>query len=308
MSSPVPSPAAREVVRGGFDLHVHVAPDVVERRIDDVTLARRFAGLGLGGFVLKSHYTSTAERAAVVRGVVPEAVALGAIVLNRAIGGMNPLAVEIAAREGARVVWMPTVDSLREREHLAGHPPEAKLPVWARLQAELSERGIESEPVPLLDADGSPLPETRAVLGAVAAHGLVLATGHVGRDEVFAVVDAAAEEGVREIVVTHPDYPAQAFSVEEQLELAGRGALIERCFTTPHTGKCSWEQWLEGTRAVGAERTILSSDLGQVQNPPVEDGLALMADRLLDAGFSDAEVHTMAVENTRRLAGVAVAV
>ena len=308
MSSPVPSPAAREVVRGGFDLHVHVAPDVVERRIDDVTLARRFAGLGLGGFVLKSHYTSTAERAAVVRGVVPEAVALGAIVLNRAIGGMNPLAVEIAAREGARVVWMPTVDSLREREHLAGHPPEAKLPVWARLQAELSERGIESEPVPLLDADGSPLPETCAVLGAVAGHGLVLATGHVGRDEVFAVVDAAAEEGVREIVVTHPDYPAQAFSVEEQLELAGRGALIERCFTTPHTGKCSWEQWLEGTRAVGAERTILSSDLGQVQNPPVEDGLALMADRLLDAGFSDAEVHTMAVENTRRLAGVAVAV
>jgi len=303
-----PSDRAQELVRGGFDLHVHISPDVVERRIDDVTLARRFAGLGLGGFVLKSHYTSTAERAAVVRGVVPEAVALGAIVLNRAIGGMNPLAVEIAAREGARVVWMPTVDSLREREHLAGHPPEAKLPVWARLQAELSERGIESEPVPLLDADGSPLPETRAVLGAVAGHGLVLATGHVGRDEVFAVVDAAAEEGVREIVVTHPDYPAQAFSVEEQLELAGRGALIERCFTTPHTGKCSWEQWLEGTRAVGAERTILSSDLGQVQNPPVEDGLALMADRLLDAGFSDAEVHTMAVENTRRLAGVAVAV
>jgi hypothetical protein len=308
MNADGPSPAARDVVRGGFDLHVHVAPDVVERRIDDVALARRFADLGLGGFVLKSHYTSTAERAAVVRGVVPDAVALGAIVLNRAIGGMNPLAVEIAAREGARVVWMPTVDSLREREHLADHPPEAKLPVWARLQAELSERGIESDPVPVLDGGGRPLPETRAVIAAIAAHGLVLATGHVGRDEVFAVVDAAVEEGVREIVVTHPDYPAQAFSVEEQLELAGRGALIERCFTTPHTGKCSWEQWLAGTRAVGAERTILSSDLGQIQNPPVEDGLALMADRLLDAGFSEAEVRTMAVENTRRLAGVAVAV
>ena len=104
---------ARELVRGGVDVHVHIAPDVVERRIDDVGLARRFEELGLAGFVLKSHYTSTAERAAVVRGVVPGIAALGAIVLNRAIGGMNPLAVEIAAREGARVVWMPTADSRR---------------------------------------------------------------------------------------------------------------------------------------------------------------------------------------------------
>ena len=92
-------------------MHVHIAPDLVERRIDDVGLARRFEELGLAGFVLKSHYTSTAERAAVVRGVVPAIATLGAIVLNRAIGGMNPLAVEIAAREGARVVWMPTTDS-----------------------------------------------------------------------------------------------------------------------------------------------------------------------------------------------------
>ena len=45
------------------------------------------------------------------------------------------------------------------------------------------------------------------------------------------------------------------------------------------------------------------SDLGQVFNPPVEDGLALMADRFLEAGFSEEEVHTMAVENTRRVAG-----
>jgi hypothetical protein len=298
-----PTPAARELVRGGFDTHVHIAPDVVERRVDDVTLARRFAELGLAGFVLKSHYVSTAERAAVVRGVVREATALGALVLNRAIGGMNPLAVEIAAREGARVVWMPTIDSVNERAHLAARGPDANLPVWAKLDAELQQQGIESRPVPVLDDAGEVLPETRAVLSLVAAHGMVLATGHLGRDEVFAVVDAAREEGVRDVVVTHPDYPAQGFTIEEQVELADRGALVERCFTTPHTGKCSWEQWLEGARAVGAERTVLSSDLGQVKNPPVEDGLPLMAERLLEAGFDEEEVRTMAVHNTRRVAG-----
>jgi hypothetical protein len=291
-------------VRGGVDVHVHIAPDVVERRIDDVGLARRFLELGLAGFVLKSHYTSTAERAAVVRGVVPEIATLGAIVLNRAIGGMNPLAVEIAAREGARVVWMPTTDSLAERAHLAEQPPGANLPVWAKVQAEFADRGIVSDPVPVVDEGGALRPETRLVLEVIAEHGLVLATGHLGRAEVLPTVSAALEAGVRDVVVTHPDFPAQDFSVDEQLELAGTGAWIERCFTTPHTGKCSWAQWLEGTRAVGAERTILSSDLGQVKNPPVEDGLALMADRLLEAGFGEDEVRTMAVTNTRRLAGL----
>ena len=299
-----PSDRARELVRGGADVHVHIAPDVVERRIDDVGLARRFEELGLSGFVLKSHYTSTAERAAVVRGVVPGVAALGAIVLNRAIGGMNPLAVEIAAREGARVVWMPTTDSHAEREHLAHQPPGANLPVWAKVQAEFGARGIESEPVEVVGEDGALRPETRVVLEVVAEHGLVLATGHLGRAEVFPLVQAASEAGIEDVVVTHPDFPAQDFSVDEQLELAGMGAWIERCFTTPHTGKCSWEQWLEGTRSVGPDRTLISSDLGQIQNPPVEDGLALMADRLLDAGFGEDEVRTMAVTNTRRIAGL----
>jgi hypothetical protein len=304
--APTPSERARELVRGGFDLHVHVGPDVVERRIDDVTLARRFQDVGLEGFVLKSHYTSTAERAAVVSGVVPGIRAMGALALNRAVGGMNPLAIEIAAIEGARIVWMPTVDSLVEQEHLAAAVEAGQpVPVWAKLQLELRERGVVSEPVAAVDDGGELLPETRAVLKAVAEHDLVLATGHLGRDELLPVVAAALEEGVRHVVVTHPDYPAQDLSAAEQVELADAGALIERCFTTPYTGKCSWERWIEGARAVGAERSILSSDLGQVQNPPVEDGLALMADKLLEAGFTDEEVRTMAVDNTRVLAGVA---
>ena len=54
-------------MRGAYDLHVHVEPDLANRRIDDLALARRFAELGLAGFVLKSHYAPTAERAAVVQ-------------------------------------------------------------------------------------------------------------------------------------------------------------------------------------------------------------------------------------------------
>lgn len=298
------SERARELLRGAVDTHVHISPDMVARRIDDLTLARRSLELGLAGFLMKSHYTSTAERAAVVRAAVPGIEALGSITLNRGVGGMNPVAVEIAAREGARTVWFPTVDSENEaheeREFPEGVPP----PVWMRIQRELRAAGVEIEPVPVVDADGTVLPATRAVLRTIARNGLVLATGHISRDEIFAVVDAAVEEGVRDIVVTHPDFPAQSLSFDDQRELVRRGALLERCFTTPHTGKTTWDHIFDAIRATGVEHSVLSTDLGQTANPPVEDGLGLMVDRLLDAGFGEEDVRTMAVLNTRRVAGL----
>jgi hypothetical protein len=300
-----PSERARELVRGAYDMHVHIAPDVVERRIDDVGLAHRCRELGLAGFQLKSHYTSTAERAAVVRGVVPDVEVFGAVTLNRAVGGVNPVAVEIAAREGARTVWLPTVDSVNEISGSHELAPGAKPPVWMRLQQELREQGVAIEPVPVVDESGALLPETRAVLEAVARHGMVLATGHLDRNEIFAAVDGAVEAGVETIVITHPEFPAQDISTDDQARLAAKGALLERCFTTPHTGKVTWERVFQAIRATGPEHSVLSTDLGQVFNPPVEDGLALMADRLLEAGFEEEEIRTMAVTNTRRLAGAA---
>jgi Family of unknown function (DUF6282) len=117
------------------------------------------------------------------------------------------------------------------------------------------------------------------------------------------VVDAAVDAGVKTIVITHPEFPSQSIGVDDQRALAEKGALLERCFTTPHTGKVDWETWIENIRATGAQNSVLSTDLGQAFNPPVEDGLGLMVDRLLDAGFDEEEVHTMAVRNTRRVAG-----
>ena len=299
------SDRARELLRGAYDTHIHVAPDVVPRIVDDVTLAQRFAALGMDGFVLKSHYTSTAERASVVRAAVPGIQALGAIVLNRAVGGLNALAVEVAAREGVRTVWMPTVDSVNEsheRDAWEGRE-EVRAPVWVKLQLELREQGIEIPPVPVVDDSGAVLPETRAVFDRIAQHGLLLATGHLARDEIFAVVDAARETGVTQIVITHPEFPAQSLSVEDQRELAAQGALLERCMTTPHTGKIAWEEWIAHIRETGPEHSVLSTDLGQVFNPPVEDGMGIMVDRLLAAGFNDEEIKVMAVTNTRRVAG-----
>jgi Family of unknown function (DUF6282) len=300
---PVPSDHARDLVRGAYDPHVHIAPDFAPRRITDLELAERCLELGLAGFGLKSHYTATAERAAVVSAAVPGIRALGTITLNHAVGGLNATAVEVAARQGARIVWLPTVSSENEYGEVARADPDGEVPVWVRFELDLRAAEVRPQPVPVVDTDGVPLPELLDVLAVVARHDLVLATGHLSRDEVFTVVDAAVAAGVGTIVVTHPEFPSQGIGPEDQVALAGRGALMERAFTTPYTGKCTWEAVFVATRAVGARQTVWGSDLGQRFNPPVEDGLALMADRFLEAGFSDEEVRIMAVENTRSLAG-----
>jgi hypothetical protein len=299
---PTPSARARELLRGAYDLHVHIDPDVIPRRITDVQLARRFKELDMAGFVLKSHYAPTAERASVVREAVPGIDVLGALVLNNPIGGINAAAVEIAARSGARIVWMPTVDAANEAKERAAFKPGAKLPLWAKLQQELREAGIHSPPVQVIDESGALWPEVHQVIEVIARHQMVLATGHLGRDEIFAVANAALDAGVRDVVITHPDYPTQNLAIEDQIALAGRGAWLERCFTTPHTGKIDWARMFQVTRATGVQRTVLSTDLGQPANPPVEDGLALFADRFFEAGFTDDEVYTMAVKNSVRLA------
>jgi uncharacterized protein DUF6282 len=301
---PVPSERARALVRGAVDYHVHVAPDFAERRITDVQLARRCLELGLGGFGLKSHYAPTHERAAVVREAVPGVTVLGSITLNRAVGGLNALAVEVAARQGARLVWFPTVSSVNEAHEVLEVDPDGNVPVWVRFELSLREAGADGPPVAVVDADGALLAEARAVLGVIARHRLVLNTGHLSRDEIFTLVDAAAEAGIEDIVVTHPEFPSQRIAAADQVALAERGALMERAFTTAYTGKCDWETVFAATRAVGPGRTVWATDLGQVFNPPVEDGLAIMADRFLAAGFSEEDVAEMAVTNTRRVAGV----
>ena len=133
----VPSERARTLVRGAVDYHVHVAPDFVARRITDVDLARRCLETGQAGFGLKSHYTPTTERAQVVAAAVPGVVVLGTITLNRAVGGLNPLAVEVAARQGARIVWFPTVSSVNEQDEVLRPGAHAKVPVWAEFELSL---------------------------------------------------------------------------------------------------------------------------------------------------------------------------
>ena len=290
------SDAAWKAIEGGYDLQVHVAPDVIERRIDDLDLGKEFLSHGLKGFVLKSHYFPTAERAQVVTKAIPGIQAFGAVTLNHSVGGVNPVAVELAGRSGAKIVWLPTVDAANETAGRAGGT-NVKLPFWAQIQRDLSAMGISPPPLTVLDENGQLNEATRRCLELIGRHNMIMATGHLGRKEIFALVKAAREMKLQRVLVTHAEFPSQNLTAEEQVELAGQGAYIEHCFTTMHTKKAPWEVVMDSIRKVGAERCVLSTDLGQTINPPVAEGFAMFAQTLLDGGFTVEQIHRMAVTN-----------
>lgn len=276
--APAPSQRARGLVRGAYDVNIRLAPDTASRGIDDIALASRFAEVGLAGFVLTSGYFPTAERAAAVRSAVPGIDAVGAITLNGSVGGMNPVAVELAGRSGARAVLLRAADT---------DGPE----------------GVAADPIEVVAPGGQVLEATRQVLRVIADRDMTLVTGHLPPEETEAVVDAAVAAGVRRIVVTDPGPAAERLGIDRQRRLAAKGALLERSLAAPHTGRVPWGLVLEHIRAVGVAHSVLSSGLGAPSDPPVEDGLAMLADRLLAGGFTEEEIRLMAVRNTRWPAG-----
>ena len=292
--------AAWQAIEGGYDLQVHVAPDVIARRIDDLDLAKEFLSRKLKGFVLKSHYAPTYERAKVVTKAVPGIKAMGAITLNHSVGGLNPVALEIAGRSGNKIVWMPTVDAANETAGRSDGPTD-KLPFWAKIQRELSATGIAPPPLTVLDSSGKVSATTRGCLELIGKHDMILATGHLSKKEIRELVKTAKEMGLKRVVVTHAEFPSQNMTADEQLEVANMGAMIEHCFTTMYTNKAPWDAYYASVRKVGPERIVLSTDLGQTINPPVAEGFAMFAQKMLEAGFKPAEVHRMCVTNPSEL-------
>jgi hypothetical protein len=290
------------LLEGAFDTHIHSAPDVLPRKFNDIELAHRFKARQMAGFVLKSHYICTADRATLVNEIVPGVQAFGAIALNNSVGGLNPLALDIAGRLGTRVCWLPSVDNANELEAIAGQRDESKLPYWMSIAREMRALGIAGSFLNVTE-DGRVTGATRQCLEIIAKHDMVLATSHIRPSEVLPVVKAAQEVGVQRIVITHPEFPTTLLSIPDQQELARYGVYFERCFTTPNTGKISWEQVYANIREVGPASTILATDLGQTTAPYPDDGLGMFIDRLLDNGFAEDEVRGMVRENPAQVLG-----
>ena len=292
-----PPPPVKSPIEGAIDFHVHSAPDVFGRSVTDIeaaTLARR---MGMRAIVLKNHITSTADRAATVREVVPGIEVFGGITLNSAVGGINPDAVEWMARMSGRygkVVWLPTIDA---DNHLKTfHEPGA---------------GLKAA------VDGKVTAETEAVLKIIARENLVLETGHIAPDEILAVAKRGAELGVRNMLVTHAMAQVPNLSIDQMKEVARLGGYLELDFINHLMGPNAHLPWMRhwrqvsiqdmaaAIREVGAEQIVLATDLGQTGNPTHPDGFMLMVQGLKKEGITDAELDRMMRRNPASLLGLA---
>ena len=268
-----------EILTGSFDLHVHAGPDTQERRLDALQTARHAYEAEMAGFVLKSHEYPTAPLAGALRQMYPGLDVAGAIALNRSVGGVNPDAVEVSARLGAKVVWMPTFDADAWRRG-QGHGPGLRI----------------------ADDSGALTPATRAVLEIVRARDMVLASGHVAPREALALFRAAREAGITRMIATHP---AAVASIEQQREMANLGAYVEYTFLScmPSRSQMTVEELVAALRRIGTDRCVLTTDFGQWMNPPAPEGMRMAIAALLDAGMDPADVSTLVKDNPLRLVG-----
>ena len=293
----------RGLLQGAFDTHIHSSPDVLPRKFDDLDLIKRAVDAGMSGFVLKSHYICTADRATLLRQLFPGVRVFGGIVLNNSVGGLNPIAVDIAGRLGNKVVWLPTVDSANELANVSGQMDESKLPYWMSIAREMRAKGIAGEWISVTDGNGKVVEAARQCLDVIAQYDMVLATGHISPAEMVPVVKAAREAGVQRIIVTHPEFPTTYLSLEQHRELTKYDVMFERCFTTPYTNKVSWEQVVQNIREIGPSTTILATDLGQTFNPHVDEGIGIYIEKMLEAGFKEKEIERLVRGNADQVLG-----
>ncbi|MFJ7970231.1 DUF6282 family protein [Psychrobacillus sp. NPDC096389] len=288
-----------ELLEGAYDLHVHTGPDFLCRKLDDLEMAERIRSLGMKGYAIKSHHSSSAGRAKLINALYPEIEAIGALCLNHAVGGLNMIAAEMAARDGTKIIWMPTFDAKNEQDVFALNKPE-KLPHWAKMQMELMEKGKAKKGISILDGD-SIKEEVKDIVEIVKEYNLVLATGHLSPKEIYALAKYTNSEGFNKLVVTHPNFPSINLSKEQQKELVELGATMEYCFTTPNSKKVTWERVYEELKFVGVRNAILSTDLGQPNGMFPDEGLLLFINNLIENDFTRQDVQQMIVTNTSQL-------
>lgn len=290
-----------ELIKGGYDLHVHSAPDVLPRKMDDLEMGKRITDGPLAGYAIKNHWTMTAYRAQIVHQLYPECDAVGTITLNSAVGGINPSAVEMACRAGIRLVWFPTCDNEHEIAYQFNGDPNKKRAFWASIILEMRAAGINTPTINILDENGRLRPEVYDVLDIIKKYDVILATGHLSHEEAFKLVSAASERGVKKIIITHVTFPTTYYTVDEQKEFLKYGAVMEQCYTTWKTGKCSFETVASMIREIGASNCILATDLGNTALCYPDEGIAEFAQKLLECGFKEEDIRNMVVRNPRML-------
>lgn len=281
-------------MKGVIDMHVHTNPDLRLRAYDDFELMEAGIRVGARAIVIKTHQGTTMDRAylcnrhnKIVHGDTNDFTMFGSITMNRVVGGINPTAVETALKLGAKVVWLPTASAKNHLEKMKQDP----------------SKGVD------VVRDGKVVPELNDVFRLIKDHNAVLGTAHVSPKEAFIVVEAARKAGVRNIVVTHPEWWVVDMSVEDQVRIVrDYDVILERCYAQNMGGgkyKSNLPANLEIIKEVGYKNVMVDTDGGQTENPHWELALEEYMQYLVDHGIPEEQVYYMTRTIPSNLLGLA---
>lgn len=290
------------LLQGAVDLHVHPGPSPFPRRIGIAEAAAQAHQAGFRAMVVKSHHHSMVTDILALQGTPSGQLPIpvfGGVALNNQVGGINPYAVELALRQGGRIVWFPTIASAR---HIEEHHerPNMKFPTSAvRLRPD--------RPISVLNESGALAPEVHEVFDLIKQEDAILAGGHLAVPELDALVRGAHETGVGRILINHPNFITGA-TPDLCREWAALGAYVEHSLCM-YDDRSTFYHWpvtvlLEYIRAVGPERTVLSSDLGQTNNPLPVESYQRVVGMLLQEGVGPEDIRRMVGTNAAGLLGL----
>ena len=287
---------------GAVDMHCHSGPSVMPRELNHVEALEEAAAAGFAGMLIKDHYysaTPITELLNQTHGHLNVALFSG-VPLNNAVGGFNKYAVDHGIALGAKLVWMPTFASKNHCESPYGI--RAGFPHTTR-------KMMPFDPLTPIDDNGQVKDEVKEILDIIAQHDVVLSGGHLHISEIFKVFEEAKTRGVKRLLVNHPSFILEA-THDDIRELVKMGAYIEHSL-------CMFVKMSKSSRnpvppeeldalikAGTIDRTILASDLGQINNDHPVLGFRNVIKVCIDLGYSDGDIRKMISTNPLDLLGL----
>lgn len=275
------------IMDGAIDVHCHSGPEAyAARSATELQMSIRACEAGLGAVVYKCHSTPSTRSAGLIQNVVNQWATehgkrktdvFGGVVLNSAVGGLNPEAVIVNARLDGKYVWLPTLDSVPDRE-------------WAGL----------SGGVALFDANGQVVKPLREIFDLISQTEMVLGLCHQKGKEQLILLDEAKKAGIRRIELVHPTYSIYKMSIDEMRSAVEKGAYLG-IYSFSLNPNFDAALILRVIKEIGPERLVMGSDCGMFTGDAPVDGMRRLITWMLHSGIPDSAVERIAKSNAREL-------
>jgi len=285
------------ILRGAIDIHIHGYPEaLVDAGWDFAWIAKKAYDAGMRAIVCKSMHSDTAPMAYFVQQIIDKYISekeeqprsfnvYGGVVLNWAVGGLNPIAVETSAKLGAKIIWLPSHDAAHHMRVLQ-----------------------EGQGIEVLDKNDNVLPELVEIFKIIAKYDIILDLNHTSTKERFIMTEEAQKCGVNKILLTHPQWNVNRMTPDQMAEIAEKGAYIGLFLYSafPHFNNpvCDRTEVLKIIEKVGPEKCVIGTDFGSMLNPPPVEGMKLFIRLLLAMGVSNKSIDIMLKSNGAKLLGI----